>query len=458
MSTLTLTLRDAIAEKIAARQAKQTELDTLLATPSDEKRDLNETEAAAFAELRAALIALDDEMGPLEARLAELEAEDARRDAVAKRAQELGALPSGPAHIKNEARTYSKQSSHSFFGDAYAAEFRGDYEARERIQRHSQEERIESRAVGTGAFAALTIPQFLVDEFAPLARAGRPAANAVRSVELPADGMTLSVSRITTGSATAVQATENSAVQNTDLDDTKLDVSVITVAGQQVVSRQALERSTNVDQVVMGDLVSDYAVKLDAQVLNGTGSGGQALGLLQTAGINAVTYTDASPTVGELYSKLADAVQRVNANRYMPATGIIMHPRRWGWFMASLDSTNRPLVVPSAGVPTNAVGVGQAAEYGQVVGTLLGLPVITDANVPTNLGAGTNEDIITVARLDDCLLWEDSAAPYQLRFEQTGGGSLQVTMVVYGYAAFTAGRYPAGISTVGGTGLITPAF
>jgi hypothetical protein len=37
----------------------------------------------------------------------------------------------------------------------------GDFDARERISRHQQEEKIEKRDVGTGAFAGLVVPQFL---------------------------------------------------------------------------------------------------------------------------------------------------------------------------------------------------------------------------------------------------------------------------------------------------------
>ena len=37
------------------------------------------------------------------------------------------------------------------------------------------------------------------------------------------------------------------------------------------------------------------------------------------------------------------------------------------------------------------------------------------------------------------LLWEESQAPRQLRFEQTLGNQLTVKVVAYGYAAFTAG-------------------
>ena len=80
------------------------------------------------------------------------------------------------------------------------------------------------------------------------------------------------------------------------------------------------------------------------------------------------------------------------------------------------------------------------------------------ACISTSLGAGTNEDAIIVAKADDILLWEDSIAPTELRFEEVGGDTLQVKLVVYGYSAFTAGRYPTAICKVTGTGLVTPTF
>ena len=257
----------------------------------------------------------------------------------------------------------------------------------------------------------------------------------------------------------AVKAAEElHGEEKSEVEVSLVDVSVVTLAGQQDVSRQALERSEMVDQIVVADLVQAYHTLVGNAVINANGSGSYT-GILNTGSIEAVTYTDASPTVAEFYPKLADAVQRVNANRYMPATGIIMHPRRWGWLNAAVDTAGRPLVVPNTNGAINAVGVGNAAEYGQVVGTLHGLPVITDANIPTNLGAGTNEDIVIVAKLDDLLLWEqDGGMPRELRFEETNGGNLTVKVVVYGYSAFTAGRYPKSVATIGGTGLVTPTF
>jgi len=45
-----------------------------------------------------------------------------------------------------------------------------------------------------------------------------------------------------------------------------------------------------------------------------------------------------------------------------------------------------------------------------------------------------------------------------LRFEQPKGNELDVQIIVYGYAAFTAARYPNAFSLIGGTGLVTPTF
>ena len=48
--------------------------------------------------------------------------------------------------------------------------------------------------------------------------------------------------------------------------------------------------------------------------------------------------------------------------------------------------------------------------------------------------------------------------PRFLRAEQTGAGSLTIMFVLYGYSAFTCGRYPVAQGTISGTGLTTPTF
>lgn len=397
--------------------------------------------------------------------------EDARRLERARAEHPAPAAPATTADVRvvnDDAELLYRADRGSWFGDMYRARFMGDTEAAQRLQRHGAQQLVmwrdrgidtQLRDVGTPAFAGLTVPQYLIDQFAPLARAGRPYANSVMGMQLPSSGMTLNISRLTTGTAVAAQANENAAVQETDADDTLLTIDVRTYAGQQDVSRQALERSEGVDAVLYADLALAYHTTLNSAIINGAGTSGTHLGMRSTVGILAVTYTDASPTVAEVYPKLADAIQQINTNRFVPATAILMHPRRWGWFTAALDSSNRPLVLPTGNQPMNALAVGRAAEYGQVVGQLHGLPVITDASIPTNLGAGTNEDMIFVYRAAGHMLWEEGdGMPRRLRFEETAGGNLTVKLVVYGYSAFTAGRYPSETATIGGTGLVTPTF
>jgi hypothetical protein len=70
--------------------------------------------------------------------------------------------------------------------------------------------------------------------------------------------------------------------------------------------------------------------------------------------------------------------------------------------------------------------------------------------MPTNIGTNL-EDVIIVLDEDIVLLWEQGdGMPAQLRFEQTLGQNLTTKLVIYGYAAFTAGRYPQAVGKVGG--------
>ena len=352
--------------------------------------------------------------------------------------------------VKSEPRTYAPQASTSFIRDAYAAQFNNDFQAQGRLARHMQEEQIERRDVTSAAFAGLVVPQFLTDLAAPFARAGRVTADLARKHALPAEGLTLSISKVTTGSATALQ-TEGATVQETNMDDTKLDLTVKTFAGMQNVSRQALERGTNIDSLVMADLVSSYHTVLNTAVV---------AELLASAG-QTVTYTDASPTVAELYPKLVDAVQKVQTTFFAGPNVIIMHPRRLAFILAAVDGQSRPLAVPtpsSSGQPAYAYGSG-APMYGNSGYSILGLPVYTDATVSVVQGTGTDQDTIYIGNSQELHLWEQgSGEPMMLRFEQPKGSELDVQMIVYGYSAFTANRYANAWAQINGTGLITPSF
>jgi len=441
---------------IEARDAVKVEMDAILEAVAVENRtDLTEDETAKVD-------ALVEESRSLDSKIEKFKAQaDADAKATEARASVANVvMPKvGGATVTREARTYSPDNGDvSFVKDAFTAKFSNDYAAQERLARHTREEEVERRSVGTGNFAGLVIPQYLVDLAAPLARAGRPTADfATNKMALPAAGMTLNISRMTTGTSTAVQAAENDAISNTNADDTLLTVNVRTIAGQQDISKQAIERGTGIDTFIIQDLIRGWHTTLDSQILNGTGASGQILGLNDTPGVNAVTYTDASPTVAALYPKLADAYQQIQTGAFMNPTHWVMHPRRLAFLLAAVDLAGRPLVVPTLNGPMNAyaTGVGQA-YYGNSGYSMMGLPIIADANVRTDFDG--DQDRIYCVTAPEFHLWEQAGSPFALNFDATGAGSLTIKSVVYGYAAATAGRYPKAFSYVAGTGLEAPTF
>jgi HK97 family phage major capsid protein len=366
------------------------------------------------------------------------------------------------ARVGQEERTYRKDQDpygKGFLMDVSRQFLFQDVEASHRLSRHMQEERVEraeymQRAVGTGAFAGLTVPQYLTDLYAPATAALRPFADVCNRHPLPESGMSVNISRITTASSAALQASENSAVSETNMDDTLLTVNVQTAAGQQTVSRQAIDRGTGIEDVTMQDLFNRVATTIDSTLLNQATNG-----LTNVATANA--YTDATPTGAELYPKILGATAGVEAALLAMGrpTHAVMHSRRWYWLSSQMSST-WPMINWS-GVPVQAAGTADSSSmYGSGPRGVLpcGLEVIVDNNIATNLGAGTNEDEIYVVPSSECHLWEDPNAPLFIRAEQPAAASLGVLLVAYSYFAYTFGRYANGMQKVGGTGLITPSF
>lgn len=394
------------------------------------------------------------------------EREDANDRALAERSIDSKSEAVKPAYdrvarVGSEERTYHKGNTHgggSFIRDVVAQHLYRDLEAEQRLMRHMQEERVErgqylTRAAGTGAFAGLTVPQYLTDMYAPAVAARRPFADAMTKLPLPANGMTVNISRVTTATSVALQSSENSAVSETNIDDTLLTENVQTAAGQQTLSRQALDRGTGIEDVVMMDLQRRYATTLDSTIINQA-----TTGLLAVA--TDVAYTDASPTGAELYPKILAAASGSEAALLGQADPdvVVMHSRRWYWLSSQMTST-WPLIA-NQGIPTQAGGVNYAERYGSGFRGLLpnGMAVVVDNNMPVNLGAGTNEDSVVVVPSEESFLWEDPNAPQFIRAEQPAAGSLGVLLVLYGYFAYTLRRYSNSHQEVTGTGLITPTF
>lgn len=472
-----------IDDMIRSLQAKRTNLlgeheeaRLALVDLHDAERSNHEVSTSTVENLRSKKNRATADLDALGARIAELEKEKLA-DEAATRAQSI-ITPTNvrrPAYdkvarITSEARTYQapnryRSDSPSFLNDLYAYQVKRDPSAGARLERHGNEVMADdpnwnARAVtGTANVAGFTPPAYVVDLFAELARAGRPVANACSPMALPKTGMTVNMGRITTGSTVAAQSAEGVAVSNSNIDDTLYSPAVNTIAGYVDVSRQALERAELVETVTFADLASAYNTELDRQIIAADGTSGTHLGLLNVASTNLVTYTDATPTLVELWTKLASAAGQIMSSRFTGGTHWIMGPTEWAWMLSQTDSTGRPFI--GAVGAQNALGSTSEHpfDYAGPRGNLMGLPVIVSGNVPTNLGGTTTETRIVCADMRDVMLFEDAGgAPVQLKFEESISSTLGVRLLVYGYSALAAGRQPKAISVIAGTGLITPAL
>lgn len=444
-------------EQLIARRKAITDL-----AEEEAREDLLPEEDAEFRELTAQVRKKDEELVAFDERISELSEEQKRAEQVTAGA---AAVKRAQARVQNvsEARTYERGNGRSYLQDLARVQLNmdGDGSAVDRLRRHAQdvetdpEYRDLTRTDGAGGY--FVPPLWMMQDYVELARAGRAYANLCNGQPLPPGTDSINIPKVSSGTSTGVQTADNGNVSETDMTDDFVNAPVRTLAGQQDVAIQLLDQSPiSFDQVVFRDLTSDFATKTDLQVISGSGSSGQVTGVRATSGIETITYTSATPTVAQLYSKIADAVQRVHTLRFMPPTAIVMHPRRWAYLLAATDTTGRPLVTPDAGNPMNNAATLGAVAAEQVVGQMHGLPVITDPNMPTALGTGTNEDVIHVLRASDLLLFESGIRSRVL--QEVGSGTLTVRLQVYGYIAFTAGRYPQSIVEIGGSGLAAPAF
>lgn len=475
-----MTIKDLIAQVRAKISAKLDERNTHQkvkedvreACVADDQRDPTEDEAQKVREADTAIRAIDAELEALREKLSEYEDEQARDEAADRLAREVQPA-AGSANedrsqqtvrVGQEPRTYSEERDPKgvqFLRDV-ALQAIGNGAASQRLARHMDEEIAEraaagtplvDRAVGTGAFSGLVVPQYLTDLLAPHAKAGRPFADACRHHDLPEKGMTVNISKITTGTDTGIQAAEGNAVTEQDIDDTLLTINVQTNAGQQTVSRQAVERGEGIDDTVVEDLFRSYGTRLDNTLLNQATNG-----LTNVA--TSIAYTDGTPTAAELYPKLLQAPSAVEAALLDmdPGDGVaVMHSRRWYWLQSQLSSSWPLFGQPS--VPAQLSGVNFGERYGSGFRGVLpnGTPVVVDNNIATNLGAGTNEDEIYFVAQSEAHLWEDPKAPLLIRADQTKAANLQILLVVYGYFAYTFTRR-AHAQKIAGTGLVTPTF
>lgn len=372
------------------------------------------------------------------------------------------------ARIGSEPRVYSRDNDPEVKGTPFITDlissFRGDANASERIARHAREYEVDNqgrktRAAGdvtTGAFPNLVIPQYLVSEYAAKPASARPFADICRHVDLPPEGMTVSLAKGNTTSTAALQTSELVAAGGGNFDADPLNLTVQTAEAWQLVSRQSIERGKVTESLVVNDMLDQMHGLIDSTLITQTTTG------LYDSGTR-ITYDDASPTVTALYPFILQGASKISQallNRGKP-THVLMHPRRWYW-MQSLLSSTWPLVT-QPGIPAQNFATNTGNGYADGVAGVLpsGLEVILDSNVQTAALAGAqtggSQDVIYVVPQNECVLLESPQREVFIRAEAPAASQLAVLLVCYEYFSFTFARYGAtAFQRINGTGTVPP--
>jgi HK97 family phage major capsid protein len=446
--------RAEVQAKLDERAKAARKLSTIAANAEQRgDKELTPAEEAQFAAAKATIAELDESIPGLQARIAEIEELEQRNADLDRLARQIQPEPTpvGQREIRvgREEPIYRQRGQFSFFSDLIA-EKRGDRDAAERLHRHHA----ETRDVGTSTLGdGLVPPQYLPQMYAEVLRAGRVTFDLARRLDMPVQGMTLTIPRGTTGTVVEAQSNQNTSVTEVDFDATDLVIPIRTYAGQNDLSRQAVERGAMVDEIVFSDLIADHNRQLNYDAINGLGTNGTHKGIRTAGNTLAVSLTTAG--FAAFHASIANAAGKVAANRFMSPDVIIMHPRRWAWSIAQTDSDGRPML-DLEGKGANAAGSGSVPGEGYV-GTIAGIPTYIDASIPTTVStstySGSTEDIVIVARSSDLLAWDDGTRRF--RFDDVGGGSLTSKLVVASYTAWTAEWHPQGIAIISGSSLST---
>jgi hypothetical protein len=246
--------------------------------------------------------------------------------------------------------------------------------------------------------------------------------------------MSLKVPRITTGSTTAVHATENTSVSETDLVEELGTNPITTISGASDLSRQLLDRSEPgmADVVLATELGLDLAADLDLQLLQGSGTSGQMLGLITVTGIGTTLYTDATATQQESFVQILKAASDQSVALGQAGDAILLHPRRRIWFSNWRDT--------AAGIPATIPWPAQLHD----------VPAI-----PTTAGAGT-EDYALILRTDELPVYLGPVVFEVFPELNSAVGTVKARARQYASALFT--RRPEAIMKVSGTGYIAPVY
>lgn len=247
----------------------------------------------------------------------------------------------------------------------------------------------------------------------------RPFVDSIERAPLPASGLKI-FSPVLGAQASVAQTAEGVEFDSTDTAVTFQEDNIVKFAGANIINVELLDRSDpSFLDLLLRELAASYARATDVYAL--------------TSAINGASVSSGTTIYKAIVDGIADSynVMKFTPNKLMvPATGGtegIDFPA----ILGAEDGNDRPLF--GAVNSQNAAGT----VFGSTAGTVAGLELVVDSNVPLT---GVGEKFALVY---------PSAA---LRFHESGTVQLRSTVVangrveigVYGYAA-VVNRYPTAV-------------
>ncbi len=236
---------------------------------------------------------------------------------------------------------------------------------------------VRALSSASDTFIPAGLPPSLTEAFTTAARAAGvlPDVLGVEGEIPKGAGLADKIPGFDSGVTVSVQASDGEAVSQTDPTTSTYSTSgPAMISGSAIASQQLVDLAADpgFDLEIAAELGSALAEKRDQQILNGSGTNKQTLGILNVSGIKSVTYTDASPTtqeyvrqgVAKLWAEVAKALGRI------PDT-ILVSPGRYAWAYSGYSENK---------VPVDPDLLSAFAEPDQVPA------------MPTTLGTSTEEE------------------------------------------------------------------
>lgn len=225
-------------------------------------------------------------------------------------------------------------------------------------------------AEGTDSSGGFTVPEILGSNLIDLMRANTVAMNA-GAMTVPLTSDRNHIARLASDPAPAWRS-ENGIINESDPTFSRVTLEPKSLAVLVKVPRELLEDSLNIETELPRIMAAAMARELDRVVFLGTGTDPEPAGLDSISGVlsqaHDATLTDYAPLVAARKSLMGQNVQRVSA--------YVMHPDTEAAFGGLTDTTGQPL------------------NYPPILDRPEPMSMLTTTQLPTDLGAGTNETTI----------------------------------------------------------------